>query len=75
MSKEHYCYRIHTLIKSCTSTPPPPPSLYNPYQLYGLPPTHFYNKILTAPPPSIIFQKSQPPVNKVGDTMSIIYKS
>ena len=38
------------------------------YLLYT---SHFYKKILI--PPSMIFQKSQPPINKGVDTMNITY--
>ena len=36
-------------------------SIDNPFYRYS-PPPHFYKKILI--PPSMIFQKSQPPINK-----------
>ena len=56
LSKEHYYYQIHTLsMKSIAYALPP--SIDTP-----LP--NFCKKILI--PPSIIFRKSQPPINKGG---------
>ena len=56
LSKEHYCYKIHTsLAKSSAYTPSPIlPSTGNP--LYGFP--HLYKKILL--PSFMIFQICQP---------------
>ena len=58
LSKDHYCYKIHTLLMKSSAYSP---SIDNP--LYGLP-TRIYKKILT--PASMIFQKSQPPINQEG---------
>ena len=54
LSKEHYSYKILTLLMETPFYPPPPPP-------------HFYMKILILP--SMIFQKSQTPINKEGHTM------
>ena len=43
LSKEHYCYKIHTVLMKSIAYPP---SIDNP--LYGLPP-NFYKKILYRP--------------------------
>ena len=71
LSKEHYYYQIHILsMKSIAYALPP--SIDTP-----LP--NFCKKILI--PPSIIFRKSQPPINKGGggshyeSTSHRIYKS
>ena len=65
LSKEHYCYKIHTSsMKSIAN-----PHFYRQTLLYGLLP-HFYKKILI--PPSLIFQKSQPPINKEGSHYVVI---
>ena len=67
MNKEHYYYKIHALLmKSMCLTP----FFYRqpPYMDYPLSP-YFYKKILHDPP-SMIFQKSQPPVKmRVVHTM------
>ena len=61
LSKEHYCYKIHALrMKS------------NAYLLfYRQPPYMGYPPFLkeNLHPPSMIFQKSQPPVNEGGDLL------
>ena len=61
--KEHYCYKIHTLLMKSKAYPSfyrqlPPPS-----PLYGLQLSHFYKKNLNTP--SMIFQKSPETVLKV----------
>ena len=43
MSKEHYCYKVHTLLMKSGAYPPPPspalpPTFYGQPPLYGLPP-------------------------------------
>ena len=59
LSKEHYCYKIHTLLMKSSAyhfssdNPLPLPCMDYPY----LPKLHFYKKILK--PLSMIFQKSQ----------------
>ena len=64
LSKEHYCCKILTLMKRSAyllfcSQPP--------YMGYT---SHFYKKIWI---PSMIFQKSQPPINKGIHAMNITY--
>ena len=54
LSKEHYCYKIYTLLMKSSAYHPP--YMANP---------HFYMKILI-PPYMILTQKSQPPINKAG---------
>ena len=58
LSKEHFSYKILTLLMESSVYPRP---------LYGQPPPHIYMKILILP--SMIFQKSQTPINKDGHTM------
>ena len=59
LSKEHYCYKIHTLLmKSSAYTRP----FYRHAPAISTNPPHFYKKTLILP--SMIFQKSQPSINK-----------
>ena len=60
LSKEHYCYKIHTLLMESGAYPLPSIDT-PPYMDY---PPHFHSKILINPP--MIFQKSKPPINKGG---------
>ena len=53
LSKEHYCYRIHTL--SMKNSAHPPPSIDNPR--YGLPPPPFLEENLDPP----FYDFSKPP--------------
>ena len=61
MSKEHYCYKIHTLLMKSSAYPP-----YYRQLSYIENPAHplpiFTMKFWS--PSSMIFQKSQPPINK-----------
>ena len=58
LSKEHYCYQIHTLLMKISAYPPP-------LLLCRQPPYMDYPPFLQEHlDPSIIFQKFQPPVNK-----------
>ena len=58
LSKDHYCYKIHTLLMK--------PSAYNPPSidnfLYGLPP--IYKKILSSLPLLLFFKNLNPTINK-----------
>ena len=58
LSKNHYCYKIHTSLTK-SSAYPPPFSIDNP-PMWIIPAPHYYKKILSTPsPPSLNFQKSQ----------------
>ena len=61
LNKEHYCYKIYILMESRA-----PPYIDNPLGYMDYSP-QFHKKILI--PPSVIFQKSQPPINKKGFTL------
>ena len=65
LSKEHYCYKIHTLIKSSAH---PHPLANHPIRTL----LHFYKKILIFP--SMIFQKSQPPYTYFLDKLLKTYE-
>ena len=63
LSKEHYYYKIHTVLMKSSS-----------YLLfYGQPPCMGYTPSFLQenldPPPSLIFEKSQPPINKGVHTL------
>lgn len=57
MSKQQYCYKIQTLLMKSVLT-----QLCRRPPQYGLPPLPFLQEKLE--PPSMISQKSQPPINK-----------
>ena len=61
LSKEHYCYKMHTLLMKISAYSPLPFCRQPP--LYGLA-LHFYKKIVILR--SMICQKLQPPLNKQG---------
>ena len=63
LSKEHYCFQIHiyTLMKSSAY----PPSIIDN-------PSPFLQENLD-PPPSMVFQNSQPPIIRGIHTVNIIY--
>ena len=56
LSKDHYCYKIYTLLMKSSAYPI---SIDNP-AVWATP--YFYKKILI--PTSMVFQKSQPPKTK-----------
>ena len=64
LSKEHYCYKIHTLLMKSSALNQLPFMDY-------LPSTVFQENL--DPPCSTIFEKSQPPI-KVGYTIYIYFK-
>ena len=68
--KENYCYKIHTLLIKSSAHPPPPPSL-SLFFLQTIPLIWanllFHKKIFI--PNSMIFQKSQPSINKGGSSL------
>ena len=60
LSKQHYCYKIHTLLMK-GSDYPPPPSIDNPHYMDYFP---FLQENVI--PPFMISQKSQSPINRGG---------
>ena len=56
MSKDHYCYKIHTLLMNSSASPP----FYRQPHLYGLSPC-FYKKIFAL---FYDFSKVPPSINK-----------
>ena len=56
-SIEHYCYKIHTLLMKGSVHPSP---------LYRQHPITIFTRKSWLTPPSIIFQKFQPHINKAG---------
>ena len=62
LSKEYYCYKIHTLLMKSSAY-----LLFYSYPRIWATSPHFYKKN------TMIFQKSQPPINKGVHTMNITY--
>ena len=58
MSKEHYCYKIYTLLMKRSVYLPPPFFRQPPLYRLSLPPPFLHNDLEL--PDSMIFQKSKP---------------